>query len=196
MHTKSRAGLGLHNSNKRRWTITRPLQSRGEIKRREMRWTRTKKLLSFAGPGETKRREVVLDPQVSPEEIKRREVVLDPQVSPEEIKRREVVLDPQVSPEEIKRREVELGSESWASFASVLTRQQCYGHCPCDRSAQQLKQQLRSTLVATQWRGDTALTFWLFWRWSTASSVFRVGARGRTVTLSPPPPPTPLRPCP
>ena len=27
----------------------------------------------FAGPGEIKRREVVLDPQVSPEEIKRRE---------------------------------------------------------------------------------------------------------------------------
>ena len=157
MHTKSRAGLGLHNSNKSRWTFTRPLQSRGEIKRREMRWTLSKKLLSFAGPGETKRKEVVLDPQVSPEEI--------------------------------KSREVELGSESWASFASVVTRQQCYGHCPCDRSAQQLKQQLYSTLVATQWRGDTALTFWLFWRWSTASSVFRVGARGRTVTLSPPPPP-------
>ena len=44
-----------------------------------------------------------------PGEIKRREVVLDPQVSPEEIKRREVVLDPQASPEEIKSREVELG---------------------------------------------------------------------------------------
>ena len=41
-----------------------------------MRWTLTKKLLSFAGPGETKRREVVLDPQVSPEEIKSREVEL------------------------------------------------------------------------------------------------------------------------
>ena len=31
---------------------------------------------SFAGPGEIKRREVVLDPQVSPEEIKSREVEL------------------------------------------------------------------------------------------------------------------------
>jgi len=30
--------------------------------------------LSFAGPGEIKRREVVLDPQVSPEEVKSREV--------------------------------------------------------------------------------------------------------------------------
>ena len=31
---------------------------------------------SFAGQGEIKRREVVLDPQESPEEIKRREVEL------------------------------------------------------------------------------------------------------------------------
>ena len=31
---------------------------------------------SLAGPGEIKRREVALDPQVSPEEIKRREVEL------------------------------------------------------------------------------------------------------------------------
>ena len=30
----------------------------------------------MAGPGEIKRREVALDPQVSPEEIKRREVEL------------------------------------------------------------------------------------------------------------------------
>ena len=63
--------------------------------------TLTKKLDSFAGPGEIKRS-------------------------------REVVLDPQVSPEEIKRREVELGSESWTSFASVVTQQQCYGPCSCD----------------------------------------------------------------
>ena len=39
-----------------------------------MSWTLTKKLDTFAGPGEIKRREVVLDPQVSPEEIKSREV--------------------------------------------------------------------------------------------------------------------------
>jgi len=63
-------------------------------------WTLTKKLDTFAGPGE--------------------------------IKRREVVLDPQVSPEEIKSRDMEMGSESWTSFASVVTQQQCYGHCPCD----------------------------------------------------------------
>ena len=36
----------------------------------------TKKLDAFAGPGEIRRREVVLDPQVSPEEIKSREVDL------------------------------------------------------------------------------------------------------------------------
>ena len=52
------------------------LQSPGEIKRREVRWTLTKKLDSFAGPGEIKKREVVLDPQESPEEIKSREVEL------------------------------------------------------------------------------------------------------------------------
>ena len=42
----------------------------------EVSWTLTKKLDTFAGPGEIKRREVVLDPQVSPEEIKSREVEL------------------------------------------------------------------------------------------------------------------------
>ena len=38
------------------------LQSPGEIKRREVSWTLTKKLDAFAGLGEIKRREVVLDP--------------------------------------------------------------------------------------------------------------------------------------
>ena len=52
------------------------LESPGEIKRKEVSWTLTKKLDAFAGPGELKRREVVLDPQVSPEEIKSREVEL------------------------------------------------------------------------------------------------------------------------
>ena len=41
-----------------------------------MSWTLMKKLDAFAGPGEINRREVVLDPQVSPEEIKSREVEL------------------------------------------------------------------------------------------------------------------------
>ena len=40
--------------------------------RREVSWTLTKKLDTFAGPGVIKRREVVLDPQVSPEEFKSR----------------------------------------------------------------------------------------------------------------------------
>ena len=53
-----------------------------------------------------------------PGEVKRREVELDPQVSPEEIMSREVELDPQVSPEEIVSREVELAGESWTSFAA------------------------------------------------------------------------------
>ena len=71
--------------------------------------------LSFAGPGEIKRREVVLE---SHEEVRLSFA------GPGEIKRREVVLDPQVSPEETMSREVELGSESWTSFASVVTQQQ------------------------------------------------------------------------
>ena len=64
----------------------------------------------------------------SPGEIKRREVSWTLTKSwisfagPGEIKRREVVLDPQESPEEIKSREMELGSESWTSFASVVTQ--------------------------------------------------------------------------
>ena len=41
-----------------------------------MSWTLTKKLDAFAGPGEIKKREALLDPQVSPEEIKSREVEL------------------------------------------------------------------------------------------------------------------------
>ena len=46
-------------------------------------------------------------------------------------------------------------------------------HCLCDSAqARQLKQQLRSALVAGQWRGDTALTLPLFWRRSTVSPVF------------------------
>ena len=102
---------------------------------------------------------------------------------PGEIKRMEVVLDPRVSPEEIVSREVELGSESWTSFASVVSQRRSYGHYLCDCSTQQLKQ--RSTLAATQWRRHTALTLLLFRRRSAASSVFRVGARGRAFTLAP-----------
>ena len=52
------------------------LESPGEIKRSEVSWTATKRLETFGEPGETKRREEGLDPQVSPEEIKSREVDL------------------------------------------------------------------------------------------------------------------------
>ena len=41
-----------------------------------MSWTLTKKLDAFADPNEIKKRQVVLDPQVSPQEIKSREVEL------------------------------------------------------------------------------------------------------------------------
>ena len=48
----------------------------GEIKRREVSWTLTKNARLIGGSRRIKRREVALDPQVSPEEIKRREVEL------------------------------------------------------------------------------------------------------------------------
>ena len=57
-------------------TCIRTAQSPGEIKRMEVSWTLKKKLDTFAGPGEIRRREVVLDPQVSPKEIMSREVEL------------------------------------------------------------------------------------------------------------------------
>ena len=70
---------------------------------------------------------------------------------------------PSVSPEEIMSREVELGWESWLLSNRVVPQQRCNGHCPRDTAqSRQLKQQLRSALVAGQWRGDTALTFSLF----------------------------------
>ena len=73
---------------------------------------------------------------------------------------REVVLDPQDSPEEIKSREVGAGLRKLdLSFASVVPQQQCYGSTLSLLlfSAQQLKQQLRSTLTASQWRGPHCL---------------------------------------
>ena len=74
---------------------------------------------------------------------------------PGEIERRGVELDPQVSPEVIVSKEVELGCESWTSFASGCSST-AMQHCPCDSAqAQQLTQQMRSALVAAQWRGDT-----------------------------------------
>ena len=59
------------------WTLKKKLDTfagPGEIKRRGVSWTLKKKLDIFAGPGEIERRDVVLDPQVSPEEIKNRGV--------------------------------------------------------------------------------------------------------------------------
>ena len=64
--------------------------------------------------------------------------------------------------------------------------------------ARQLKQQLRSALIAArQWRGDTALTLPLYWRRSTISPVF-FGRYPRSslhsLALSPPPPRPPTNP--
>ena len=99
-------------------------------------------------------------------------------------------MDPQVSPEEIMSWAAKVGNLS----LRVVPQQQCNGHCPCDCPARQLKQQLRSALVAAQWRGDTALTLPLLWRRSTVSPVF-FGLYPRSslhfLALSPPPPPPP-----
>ena len=81
-------------------------------------------------------------------------------------------------------------------FLQVVTQQRCNGHCPCDCPAQQLKQQLRGTLVATQWLGDTALTLPLFRRRSTASSVRAVEPSLSHPPPAPPPPPPAPRPYP
>ena len=98
--------------------------------------------LSFAGPGEIKKREVVLDPQESPEEIKSREVVLDPQESPEEIKSREVE---QGGGAELRK----LDFFCFGCYSTAVLRTLSLWLC----STQQLKQQLRCTLVASHWRG-------------------------------------------
>ena len=97
------------------------------------------------------------------------------------------------------------GRWSWAAKVGLLSlrvvpQQQCNGHCPCDWLclARQLKQQLRSALVAAQWRGDTALTLPLFRRRSTVSPVFfgrypRSSLHSFVLRSQPPRPPTPGR---
>ena len=115
---------------------------------------------------------------------------------PDEIKRREVEVDPL----KLAQKRSWAGRWSWAGKAKLLSlrvvpQQRCNGHCPglwlCP--ARRLKQQLRSALVAGQWRGDTALTLPLFWRRSTASPVF-FGRYPRSSLHSLPPPPPPPSP--
>ena len=83
-------------------------------------------------------------------------------------------LDLQVSPEEIMSREVELGCGKLDFFRFELFLNSSATDNVLSDSAQarQLKQQLRTALVAGRWRGDTALTLPLFWRRSTVSPVF------------------------
>ena len=146
------------------WILTKKLntfEGPGEIKRREVSWTLTKKLDTFASPGEIK------------------------------TKRRKVVLDPQVSPEEIKSREVELGLK-----VGLLLPQLFLDSCATDivfvslfHTAAETAIILCSTLVAAQWRGDTALTFYflffyLVWQRCTASLSSGFGACDRAFTLS------------
>ena len=173
------------------------LQGSGDIKRREV-------VLGpqLQGSGDIKRREVVLGPQLQGSgDIKRREVVLGPQHAGS---RRHQEEGGGAGPSACRVQATSRGGRwcwtlklaqwSWAVkvgpfLLQIVTQQRCNGHCPCDSAlAQQLKQRLRSTLVAAQWRGDTALTLPLFWRRSTAYSVFRVGARARVFTSRPPHP--------
>ena len=77
---------------------------------------------------------------------------------PGEIKRMEVALDPQESPEESQSREDELGSEN----LTCLLLQLFHNSSTTDIVLVTLlrtvgKQQLRGTLVATQWRGPHCL---------------------------------------
>ena len=90
---------------------------------------------------------------------------------------------------------MELGCESWTSFASGCSSTTVQRTLFCDSAqARQLKQQLRSALVAGQWRGDTVLT--LLAAVHNLSGLFSDGILGRAFTLSlsspPPPPPSPV----
>ena len=101
---------------------------------------------------------------------------IDAFAGPSERKRKEVVLDPQVSPEEIESRDVELG------FKVGLLLLQLF---PNGGATDIVFVTLFSTAVgtATAWYTSCCampsghcLNILLFWRRSTASLVFRVGA--------------------
>ena len=139
---------------------------------------------------------------LSPGEIKRREKnwtltkKLDAFAGPGEIKRREVVLDPQVSPEETKSREVELGLKVgllWLQlFPTGGATDTVFVTLFCIAAATAIA--WYTSRCAMQSRH--CLNILLFWRRSTNSLVFRVGACLES-SLSPHPPnPHPLVPVP
>ena len=147
-------------------------RSRGELDSHE------KVRLLFAGPGEIKRREVVLDPQDNPkkslwncENLRPGGAILRPRVG--QIYCKKCVCDPHLK---FLSGEM-LGSESLTSFcfscsSTAVLRTLSLWLC----SAQQLKQQLQ-----------------MFWRWSTASSVFCVSGRAtHSFCPSPSQPPHPF----
>ena len=88
-------------------------RSPGEIKRREVSWTLTKKLDAFAGPGEIKRREVSWTLTKK----------LDAFAGPGEIKRREVVLEWTLK---LAQKRSRVGRWSWASELGLLLRRQLF----------------------------------------------------------------------
>ena len=105
--------------------------------------------------------------QLTSEDIKHQFIIR----VPGEIKRREVELDPQ------PRRDHEQGGGAGLRKLDFFRFRLFLNSSATDivlviAQARQLKQQLRSALVAGQWRGDTALTLPLFWQRSTVSPVF------------------------
>ena len=90
------------------------------------------------------------------------------------------MLDTQVSPEEIKSREVELGLKIGLLLHQLFPNSgSSYGHCLCDSvpySSWDSNCVIHYLLHNGEADTDTALTSLLFWRRSTASLVFWVGA--------------------
>ena len=124
----------------------------GEIKRKEVSWTLMKKLYTFAGPGEIKRREVVLDLQVSSEEIMSRAL--------------------KVGLLFCFKLLLNSGTTDIVTLPRTAVETAIAWYTSCCEIAR-------------------VLTLPLFWRRSTASSVFWVGARGRAFIPPPTHPPTP-----
>ena len=198
------AGPGEIKRREVNWTPKKKfntLAGPGEIKRREVNWTPKKKFRHFCWSRRDQEEGGELDPQ---EEVRhfcwsRRDQEEGGELdSHEEVKhfcwsRRDQEEGGGAGPSREPGRDEQQGGGAglwkldffyFRCYSTAVLRTVSLWVC----SAQQLKQQLRSTLARGQWRGDTALKltlmFWLFWRRSTASSDFRVGARGRAFILS------------
>ena len=115
---------------------------------------------TFADPGENRRREVVLDPQVSPEEIKNREVELDLKVG---LPLYELFFNSGAT---------DFVFVTLFCIAVGTAIAWCGGRCAMP--------------------GGHCLNILLFWQWSTAAFVFRVGACFEVSLFFPPFPLVPV----